>query len=328
MRSKVINKCELLAENRKIFGKTFKWEFDYMTTAGASIFTSAGVLANMERLKECEKILKAHTSWLSNIRGFSEVPVIAKMALSDNPEEYIKKVIAIYDLMKSNKLAGSEYKVMAAIALAEKDIEEAQTYILRTAELYKKMSKEHWILTSCEDIPFAALLATSDKDIDSMISDMEESYKLLKNKYFSKNAVQSVTHILTFSDDKPEVKCEKFNRVYDGLKANKHNIGSGYELCVLGASALTDVSAETIVDLICEADDNLAQKKGFGALSLGTELRRLLASQIVMSTCFDGSNIADEITMTSMLASAIAVETCMIICSLAAANAAAATAST
>ena len=58
------------------------------------------------------------------------------------------------------------------------------------------MKEKHPWLTSDEDIPFAAMLAVSDLDTDSLISEMEKNYEILKQKFSDKNAVQTLSHVL------------------------------------------------------------------------------------------------------------------------------------
>lgn len=323
MKNQILNRVDLFSENKKIFDKAYKWDIEYMPVAAAAIVTAAGVLANTAKIAECEKILKKNTGWFSTLRGNSKIPLVAKMSMADDPEKYLNKVMNIYDLMTKDKLKGGEYRIIAAIAFADNvELNNVDDYILKTSEIYKKMAREHSILTSAEDIPFAALLSLMDKDVDWMIDDMEKSFTLLKKKFFSKDPVQSLTHILTLSSDTPEVKCEKVMNVFDGLKDSKHAFGTGHELCALGTTALTSLSAQTLIDLICMADDAITEKKCLGAFSFGKAERRLFALQMVMSVCLNDSNTSDSATLTSMLASTIAIETCMLICTIAATDAA------
>lgn len=323
MRSKVVNKCELLAENRNIISKIFAWDSEYMAVAAAAIMASEGVLADVNKLKQCSQILKDNTGWFSALRGNSKVPLIAKMAISPDPKAYIKKVMEIYDYMVKTKLKGGEYRVMAAIVLADNvDSIYIDRYIARTDEIYKRMAKAHSILTSGEDIPFASMLAISDQDVNHMIDDMEKSYSLLKKNFFSKNPVQSLTHVLTLSSDSPEVKCDKVIRLFDELKNSRHQFGTGFELCILGTAALTDMSVDSLVDLISEADDVLASKRGFGGLTFGKAERRLIATQMVMSVCTRNTVACENAALSSMLAAAIAMEMCMLVIAISAAESA------
>lgn len=328
MRSKVMNNCNLLVENRNIIHKVFSWDSNYMTMAAASIITSAGVLASVEKLKTCKAILKKDTGLLSVFRGNTKIPLIAKMALADDPEAYLDRVMDIYDAMNSNKLINSEYRVMAAIAIADQvSGRHYADYIDRTAEIYKKMKKQHSILTSSEDIPFAAMLALSNKDIDAMIDDMERSYEILYKKFLDKNAVQSLTHILTLQDSEPSIKCAKVLRVFDELKAAGHKFGTSYELCILGTTVLLNLQESEIAALICEADDYLGKHKGFGNFSFGKKERLMIATQMVVSAGCNNSFASDNAIMNSMLAITIAIETAMLICAISASTSAATTTS-
>ena len=81
--------CELLADNRDLLSKNFSWGMEMLSLAGSVIYTGAGRLADIERIKECKKILKKNISMFSEFRGNMEVPVLCKMALSQDPEKYL-----------------------------------------------------------------------------------------------------------------------------------------------------------------------------------------------------------------------------------------------
>ena len=93
--------CELLAENRNTIPKGFMWDMELMSIAGSLIFTGAGKTADVERMKACKSILKKQERFFSSFRSNMEIPVLCKMALSDDPEGYLRKLRGI----ESRKLA-------------------------------------------------------------------------------------------------------------------------------------------------------------------------------------------------------------------------------
>ena len=59
---------------------------------------------DIERIKECRKMLQDRTGLLSGFQGMVELILISKMSLQANPENYIDDVLAVYKQLRSNKL--------------------------------------------------------------------------------------------------------------------------------------------------------------------------------------------------------------------------------
>lgn len=323
MKEKVLNKCELFVANNQKISKAFTWEFEYMAFAAAAIYASYGLEADIDKLKECDKILHKDTGFLSEFRGNVKLPILCKMAMSEDPEAYFKRLQEIYTELNRNKFAGNDYRIMAALVILDHvENNSYDKYIERTNDIYRRMSKNHPFLTGYEDIPFAAMLAVSDLSIDKMVDDMEESYKILVKKLGDQNSVQSLSHVLALENASAEVKCEKVLRLYDGFKKAKHKYGSSYELPSLGALALLDAPADQLVDIICAADDFLKTQKGFSILSVGASERRMFAAQLLISEYVNYSGIVNHTVMNSLLALTIMIEMCLMISIIAASNAA------
>ena len=308
-------KCDLLVKNRKTITSAFAWDSDRMSLAAATLYTSSGLTADEEKLKECEAIIKAKTNALSEFRGNVKMPLICKMALSDDPKKYFDNVQTVYKLLNKSKWIGNEYKIMAAITICDYvDVSEYELYVNRTNEIYLRMKQEHKWLTSDEDIPFAAMLAVSGMDVDKLIDEMELNYKILKEKFHDSNAVQSLSHILALDEQPAEVKCAKVESVFNELKAMKHNFGTGYELATLGTLTMLDIQEKEVAKLIAETDDYLKEQKGFGNFALGAKERRLYAAQLVLNQYGPEDTKVEGVVLGSMLALTIAIEICLILC--------------
>ena len=308
-------KCDLLVKNRKTITSAFAWDSDRMSLAAATLYTSSDLTADSEKLKECEAIIKAKTSTLSEFRGNVKMPLICKMALTDDPKKYFDNVETVYRLLNKSKWIGNEYKIMAAITICDyADVSEYELYVNRTNEIYSRMKQEHKWLTSDEDIPFAAMLAVSGMDVDKLIDEMELNYKILKEKFHDSNAVQSLSHILALDEQPAEVKCAKVESVFNELKAMKHNFGTGYELATLGTLTMLDIQEKEVAKLIAETDDYLKEQKGFGNFALGAKERRLYAAQLVLNQYGPEDTKVEGVVLGSMLALTIAIEICMILC--------------
>ena len=308
-------KCDLLVRNKKILQDAFKWDAGLMCLTAATLFTDSGTPVDPERLKQCETIMKEKTSVFSEFRGKAKMPLLCRMALSDDPGRYFARVEKLYGLLNRSRWLGDEYRLMAAITLCDHAEErEYEAAVDRTNELYARMKQEHRWITSNEDIPFAALLAVSDLDIDRLIDEMEKDYRLLKDTFHDSNAVQSLSHILALDGRAAEEKCASVVALFNELKANKHRFGTGYELATLGTLTLLELPEAEIAALVAEVDDYLKGQKGFGALSLSANERRLFAAQLVLQQYGPRPNPGDSAVLGSMLALTIAAEISMTLC--------------
>lgn len=323
MNTELKEKCDLLIQNRNTITNIFKMSSANLSLASAALFTSKGVAADEELLKKCEAVFKNKTSAFSEYRGNVKVPLICKMALSDDPEAYFDKVEAVYRSLHKSKLFGSEYKIMAAITICDNvDESDYDTIADRTNEIYSKMKKKHQILTSGEDIPFAALLAASGADADQMIDETELNYKLLKKKFSEANAVQTLSHVLALNDQPAEEKCAKVEAIFNELKEIKHKFGSGFELSFLGTLISLDIQPRELAELIAETDDYLKEQKGFsGAFSShSSSERRMYAAQLVLNHLSSVDTSTDSVIFGSALAIAILIEMLIAVCILSTIN--------
>lgn len=315
MKQELVNKCDLLSQNNKVINKLQSFGMTMMNLSGALLFTQNDIEVNKEEFKLCEKLLKDRTGIFSDFRGNVKIPVICKMVLADNSEEYLDKLERLYKLLKHIKWGGNEHKIMAAVAIADNcDEADFDKYVDRTEEIYKRMKEGHSFLTSDEDLPLAAILATSDLDVNKLINDMEDCYSILKTKFHDSNAVQSLSHVLSLGDKSPVEKCNKVFDIFDELKAEGHKFGTGYELSVLGCIAISDISVDEIVKLIGETDDYLKKQKGFGNFSLGSKERRMFAAQLVSLDYNNNYGALNSVVVGSALTMTIASQVALMIC--------------
>lgn len=311
----VKERCDLLIENRNIISKAFPFEMSIMNLAAASMYVSQGKSIDVDRIKECEKIVKSKKSVFSHFRGNAKMPLICKMALSEDAEKYFDEVQKAYSILNKGKIGGSEYRVMAAMTIVDHKSEaEYQAIVDRINDIYERMRKQHKILTSDEDIPFAAMLALEDRDLDETFNEIEGIFNQFKNHFSDKNSIQSLSHILAMYEDSGNKKCEKVLNIYNGLKAAKHKYGARYELATLGTLLDVELSTEEIVEKIIELDDYLKANKGFGDAKLGAKTRRMYATQILLIAYGKNDILKDGSTLSSLIATSVALEICMLVC--------------
>lgn len=286
MEQKFMEKCELFVENRNALERGFKFESGYMYPMCSSIYTTKGLKVDVECLKECLGILKAETGIFSNFRGHVKMALISMMAVSKEPEVFLSQVMEVYERMKKERTFGSEYLVIAAAAICNMGgYERREELAERTKEIYRQMKEKHPLLTSSEDYTFAALLAVSGLNVEGVTEEMERCYKQLKPEFFSKNAVQSLSHMLALTTENTERKCAKVMDIFRKLKEQGKKFGTDFELPVLGGIALMEQDADTLVSELAETDNFLKGQKGFsGILGLPSRQRLMYAALLVMSS--------------------------------------------
>ena len=276
-------KCELLIQNRAAISDKFKFEKDVMSIVAALIFTGADKEADIEKLEECRKILSKHTSAFSEYRDAIKLALISEMALSGEPEQYIDDVKDVYRKLHKGKIKDNSYMVLAAMLICDLGRQDdADVIIEKYNEIMKHNEKQHPFLTDSEDIPYVILLALSGRSVDSVISDIDESFDYLKNicKIGSgSDSIQGLSEILALTDGDIREKCESVITIINALKAGKADIG-GYALPALGILINSGESAETIANDIIEADKYLRNCKGFDEKAAEIGQRMMFAASL------------------------------------------------
>lgn len=312
MNQELKNNCELFIENKGVIEKGFKLESAYIYPMCSSIYTSRKMHVDMDKMKECDRILKRKTGILSDYRGNVRMALVSMMAVSERPEEFLSHVMDTYEMLKKGKIFGSEYLIVAAAAICSNvDAGRQEEIVGKSKEIYKLMKENHPILTSDEDSIYAALLAVSGLKIEEVMEGMEKCYQSLKPNFFSGNAVQSLSHILALSKDAPEEKCRKVMDIFNKLKAQGKKYGTGYELSILGGLALLDVEIDAIVSEVVEVDDYLKKQKGFGMLGIGSVQRLLHASLLVMNLHMPETESLQTAALNSVIALIISQQIAM-----------------
>ena len=283
MRESLNQKCRLFIDNRDAVKSAFPMESSYMHAVCSSIISGEDRISDIQALKETRRMLKSRVNAFSNFRGACELPVVAILDVDSDPEWRLDKAIELYKSLKEHFFT-SEYLPMAAIILSGMT---AQANVAeRTKRIYDLMKKEHPFLTSSEDCVFAAMLAISPRSDEDLIRDVEICYNILKERFSDKNAVQSLSHVLTLADSEREGaadRCRDTIRLFDLLKEKKHKYGAGYELPTLGVLATLPCGVdETVSDLIA-VSDFLKTQKGYGFFGFDRAQRMMHAAMIVAS---------------------------------------------
>lgn len=327
MRSSLAALCGRFIENRDRIKSGFGWEYSYIYPVCAEIFADKRQEVSVERMKECWDMLKKKTGIFSNFRGMIKLIVISMMAVDSDPERKLSNALTVYAELKE-RFWISPYLPVVSMIIA--DMVEPSGYAAladKTKHIYKLMKSEHPFLTSDEDSVFAALLALSDLTDERIVGETEACYDIMKEKFFSRNNVQSLSNVLALGERSAEEKCRKTMEIYDGLKERGRKYGTGYELATLGALALLPESAETIIEDILEVDKFLSGQKGYGILGPGKKHRLMHAGMLVGSDYIGGDDKAMSSAAISGAISLIVAQQIATCAAVAASSAAASSAS-
>ena len=322
MRASLNTLCNRFIENRDIVKATFAWDSSYMYPICAAIITDKGMRADEERLRHCRDLLKEQTGVFSNFRSTAKIAMIAMMSVDPDPSGKLQKALQVYDHLKAF-FWSSEYLPVAAMIIA--DLVEPVHYkeiAAHTRRIYERMKSEHPFLTSGEDSVFAAMLALGKRPDEWIVAETEHCYRLMKEKFFSSNAVQSLSHVLALCDGQAEVKCRAAADLFDELKARGYRYGTDYELATLGVLAALPVEREVVVQDVIDVTDFLASQRGYGILGLAKKQRIMHAGMIVTSDYMKGDHTMSSAAIHAAL-SLIAAQQAAMCAAIAASSAAA-----
>lgn len=322
MRSSLNTLCNRFIENRDIVKSTFAWDSSYMYPICAAIITDKGMRADEERLRNCRDLLKEQTGVFSNFRSTAKIAMIAMMSVDNDPSDKLQRALQVYDYLKEY-FWGSQYLPVASMIIA--DMVEPVQYreiAAHTRHIYELMKSEHPFLTSGEDSVFAAMLALGNRPDEWIVTETERCYRLMKEKFFSSNAVQSLSHVLALCDGQAEDKCRAASELFDQLKARGYRYGTDYELATLGVLAALPVEREVVIQDVIDVTDFLADQRGYGILGLTKKQRIMHAGMIVTSDYMKGDPTMSSASIHAAL-SLIAAQQAAMCAAIAASNAAA-----
>ena len=309
MDSKIKEKCDLFMLNFDILNKNYKKISEDVLLIASIIFTGYDIEVDLMELERCGEIIKNNEHSLSEFRGKFYLPLITKMSISNEPEKYYLRVRMTYEMLNQNEWLGSSYKIIAAMSICDTVVEyNVSDAVDRALLIYKKMKALHPYITTDEDITFASLLAVTGTDIDLLIREMEKCYSYLKDRFKHKNAIQSLSHVLTLGDTDVTDKCSKVINIYNDLRSRGKKYGSYFELSALGVFSMVKRNEKDIVNDICSVDDHLKEMKCFRANRLG-EARRLMYSALLVNDVYIPKQFnAEQVAISSTIATLIAEE--------------------
>lgn len=311
--------CEQFIINRDQVKETLKYGSLYMYPVCANLYLSRQMPVDEAKLKNCQEWVKEKTGVFSNFRGMIQLPLFCMLSMEENPEEKLDRVLAVYEDLKT-EFYSSTYLPLTAYYLSEQ--ENILDNIARGKAIYQRMKKEHPFLTSSEDSVFAVLLACSGKDEDVLMHDMEECYRLLKEKFSAGNHIQTVSHILSLADGAAFEKVDRLIQLYDALQQSGRKYGKYHELAVLASLSVMNGNIQDMVGDMLDADAFLSTQKGYGFWGLDKK-SRLMHAAMIISNAYAGDGHMNPSAVTAALSIVIAQQMAAISAAAAASTAAA-----
>ena len=323
-------KADLLAENYMILKRNFKWEASLVNHFGAMVHTTKGVRVNPDLLRDVRKHLKEETSWVSQFRGTNLQIISSLLCLEDNYQQLFANVANLYKKLRDSGFHNSTQLPLSAFTIAKTaPAEDWDHRIDRMKAFYSKMREKHFWITSTDDYVHAAILATTDMDVDSTSEEIESCYHTLnKGGMYKGNYLQTLSHVLALGEEETRLKCHKAIKIFKELKDRKCNLNY-YGLASVGVLSLIAPDTDKIVEEVTQVYDYIYTKDGYGFWSLDRNTRSILAASLVSDYYLEGveKGLLQVTLGNSIAAIIIAQQTAAISAACAASASAAATSS-
>ncbi len=312
MNQELLEKCQLFVENKNALDKGFVWDGATIMPVCAMLYTQNNQKVDVEQLKECRKLLKGKVGVFSGLRSYGEMVLLSKMALSENPADYLEKTMQAYTLFKKYKLSEDAFTALAAMLLVEHvDLTRWELTLEGAKRIHTRMKKDHPFLTGTEDVSFAILMAMSDLPEEWMMQEMEACYKALYKKFGATDGLQSLSHVLAMNQEETAKKCEAVLELDALFKGKKKKFDSN-GIVMYGSLYMMQFNQEEMLDTIIEVDAYLKQQKGFGVFSVDSYQRLMYATMLVMNQ-FEQDNSNMQMSMlNNVIATIIAEYTAML----------------
>ena len=298
MTDAVRSRCDRFAANYERVRRAHRMEYHLLHALTAYCAAERDRDLDLDAIKDAERLLKDNTGPFSSFRSAVRLIYAGALSLESDPSTVFDRVLEAHAALKA-VFFPSSYLPMAAFALARAGREGAYEETARlTRTIYDAMKDDHPFLTGGEDIPFAALAACRGLSAPAASAGVESAYTVLRQGLGAANGVQTAAQTLSLSED-PVAAARTLLRLWQELKEKKRPFGRDTELIGLAALALCETPDAA---LVCEIDDDLRRRRGFGNWTLGARQRRMYAA-LLASLGNEGGGSRD-FTVATVLAAA------------------------
>jgi len=290
MDAKLLERCDRQIANEKALRNMSDLESEASVKVGSLLYTAIDLPVNDDSVYAARKIMESKDSVFSSFRGVLQSLVLLRMSLSKDPEAYIDTVIDTYKKLNSETGISGLYTVLSAVIITEqhgdKDID---AVISQVIDLFHHIKALHPERTNASELAYVALMYLSGKADVRLEDEKEKIYSALKEKLqLSDEAARATSLVLMTNSESAEVKVDGFVGFYNSLNATGHATGKTQYISVYGAFAdlsflegLGIPETETIQS-ICEVDEYLKKKTGYGVFSISKDMRKVLAAALTL----------------------------------------------
>lgn len=162
-----------------------------------------------------------------------------------------KETLAVFKEHRLKKGGTNPYlAAMLLVMDAGAGVPSRQT-VVKMKEIIDRWTEDHWWLTDTGDYPMAAMHATRGLSVEQLGLEVEEIYRFLHEKKFSRgNQLQLVSHLLMFSALGPREAAQRFARMASALKSKGQRVWeSTYDevaLLVLSGADVEEASTRAV----------------------------------------------------------------------------------
>jgi hypothetical protein len=299
MNSELKAKIDGMLELYNSISNDFKWENNLYRHFAALDYTIKNQSYNPTQVKELITYIKTKTGIFSNFRPHAFILSVFLCSRYINPKEMFDKLYRFSENLKAGGFKSSAYLPVAGYSLlATCDEVDVHERINKAYEIYTQIKKLHPWLTSGDDYALCLLLADSSKEVSTIVEEIEICYEELRKLEFSRsNALQFLSHILSFSKESVEAKVLRCKNIYDKLSENHLKIYSSY-YASLGLLTLIGENIDQAIEEVVEATNYLKGLKSYKWLGKGMNI--LIASSLLSMEYIEERKTHGDITDTTL----------------------------
>lgn len=278
-----ILKCSVeLVDNMEIIREVFPQESRLVQLSCAGILACKGVRADAERLKRCRELTgKPDSSFLKT--GNTLLPMLISMtAAEEEPESLLLCAGELYEQLE-RELPASDLLCAAALELAKEASAGAQEKaVARAGGLYRRMKEENRDQLTEKSGTVCAFMAFSQRADSGLLQDTAACYRLLRETFSYEVPCWTLSCMLAMSEEMPEEKCARAQKLVTKLPVAGLRYGTYYELPVLAAPAMAKKDPdETVADVVI-VQSWLAKKLKRGIFDRISERQLLMYAGLIV----------------------------------------------
>lgn len=281
----LMERCNRQIKNERVLREAVAFGSEESIKLGALLYTAINEEADVEKIEACQMILREKTGLFSTFRGALQTVILLKMSRAEDPEAYIDNVLNTYNRLTRNVAFPGLLSVLAAVTIYEQHgDQDVDALVDQILDIYAEAKRIHPYLCDESDMAYIALMVLSGRADIAIEEEKEKIYILLKEKFhLPAEAAQSTALVLiTASEKTAEEKVDSFIRFYEALKETGHATAKNRYISIYGIFTDLNIPTEETTAAISEVDQFLKEQKGYGIFSVSSDLRKVLASTLVL----------------------------------------------